>query len=144
MANLTVLFSLGILIVWLIIILAIVAVRRRRRSEMVRQPMDLDTLEFARSLYGDEPRKGALAVQLLELLSEEYSLPPGRIRPEDRLFDDLGVDLEADPQFLWQLKEKFGLRVPMDNLEDHQLVVHELTSFGDLVEFVARDETPPG
>jgi hypothetical protein len=80
---------------------------------------------------------------LLDLLADEYRLPPGRIRPEDRLLEDLGVDLATGPQFFWVLEERLRIRLPLDSLQDHQRAVGGLMRFGELVELVARARPEP-
>ena len=54
------------------------------------------------------PRDIFTSAALREILADHCDINLDGLRPDDRLWEDLRIDLEADPEFFAQLDERFG------------------------------------
>jgi len=56
-----------------------------------------------------------------ELLAGFLKVPPASLRPETRL-DELGLDSLAAVELLFEIEQRFGVRVPNERAADFQSV----------------------
>jgi len=67
---------------------------------------------------------------LAEIVSEETGLPTDSILPEKSFTDDLDIDSLSMMTIVTLAEEKFGVRIPDDEVKN-------LSSVGDVVTFIA-------
>jgi acyl carrier protein len=56
-----------------------------------------------------------------ELLSRFFDVPPARLSPETSL-DELGLDSLAAVELIFEIEERFGVRVPNDRAAEFRSV----------------------
>lgn len=92
--------------------------------------------EFGKTFFPGSKRSADVAVRVREILSENLEMPLDGIRPEDRLDEELNVQLEANPHLFWSLEEEYGFDAMVEDLEEFQKTVAGIVTFSDLVNYV--------
>lgn len=59
-----------------------------------------------------------------EVLAKQLTMEAGRIQPESRLVEDLGVDSFGSVEIAFELEEKFDIKIPDAALYEAKTVKH--------------------
>ena len=70
---------------------------------------------------------------LAEIVSEETGLPTDSVLPEKSFTDDLDIDSLSMMTIVVNAEEKFGVRIPDDEVKN-------LKTVGDAVSFIAKNQ----
>ena len=68
---------------------------------------------------------------LAEIINEETGLPTEDVQPDKSLTDDLDIDSLSMMTIVVNAEEKFGVRIPDDDVKD-------LKTVGDAVSYIAK------
>jgi acyl carrier protein len=66
---------------------------------------------------------------VVEVIADTVGFPPGQIKPESSLREDLGADSLDSVEIVMQLEDKFDFRLPEEG--------EKIRTVGDLVNFIA-------
>ena len=119
-------------------------VRHWLLDQSLRDRQQFSDEEFGKTFFSGSERSADVAVRVREILSENLEMPLDGIRPEDKLDEDLNVQLEVNPHLFWSLEEEYGFDAKVEDLEEFQKTVAGITTFSDLVRYVEAkiDEKP--
>ena len=95
-----------------------------------------DDEQFQKTFYAGNSQLADTATRVRKVLAKNLDMPLDSVRPEDRLDDDLNVQVEANPDLLWQLEEEFDILTGYEDLEVFEKTAEQLVTFSDLVEYV--------
>jgi acyl carrier protein len=68
-----------------------------------------------------------------EVLAKQLTMEPGRISPDSRLVEDLGVDSFGSVEVAFELEEKFDLKIPDEAL-------YEAKTVKNIVDYIASQK----
>src|SRR5688572_25153022 len=117
--------------------------KRRTVKSLAARSQNTDE-QFARAYFPD-PKQADIAVRARRVLAENLKMPVEGLRPTDRLNDDLGAELEINPDLFWELEAEFAIKIDVENFETFEKTLQRLVTFEDLVKFLEQkiSETPP-
>jgi acyl carrier protein len=107
------------------------AAKRRLAEEHLAGREPLSDQEFGEKFFSAD--RASIASRTRAILASHLPLDLSRMRPDDRLVADLRMeelDSFATVEFLLEVEEEFGIRVPDEEAE-------RMRTLGDLVEYVA-------
>jgi len=105
--------------------------QRRLAKEHLAGREPLSDQEFGEKFFSAD--RASIASRTRAILASHLPLDLSRMRPDDRLVADLRMeelDSFATVEFLLEVEEEFGIRVPDEEAE-------RMRTLGDLVEYVA-------
>jgi acyl carrier protein len=76
---------------------------------------------------------GMVESAVKEILAKQLSMEAGKIKPESRLVEDLGVDSFGSVEIAFELEEKFEIKIPDAALYEAKLVK-------DIVDYIATQK----
>ena len=101
-----------------------------------------DRQQFADDDFGKEFFAGNgrewLAVRTRRVLAENLETDLGGLRPDDRLDDDLDVQISANVDLFWQLEKEFRIDCQVEDLEVFEKTTSQLVTFSDLTSYVQK------
>ena len=113
--------------------------RRRRVARLLGSRDPLDAVTFGRTYFGDSPAKAAIAAAVRDVLSGNLKQRLDGLRPDDRLDEDLGAELLANPHLLGEIEQALALGAvtPVSDWDEYRKFVAGIRTFRDLVESAA-------
>lgn len=103
------------------------------RRQQVRDRHTIPQPSVGRKLITDHEQ---LAKRVLEVLSEHVWIEVDAIRPNDRLEDDLDLDIAATPDLFFELERAFGIDCHVDKFEVFEATTAGLDTVSELVAYV--------
>ena len=83
------------------------------------------------------PSESAIATQIRTALAQHVKRDVSKVRAQDNLREDLGLDSLAMLELVFKIEEAFDLEIPDDDLS-------KVTTVGDVIEYVqTRLGSPP-
>lgn len=117
---------------------------RRGKRHLIKtleaRPIENDQA-FARHWLGESDELAGVAVRLRKLLAQDLDLPGDRLKPDDRLDEELDAELIARPEVFEHIEDEFGIATNVMDYGEHIKDLERLTTFRDLVRYV--DSRPP-
>lgn len=116
------------------------------RRQQVRNRHVVAEPSVGRKLIHDHEQ---LAKRVIDVLSEHVWIEADAIRPNDRLEEDLDLDIAATPDLFFDLERAFGIDCHVDKFEVFEATTAGLDTVSDLVAYVvvkveaARSAPPP-
>src|SRR5687767_11568386 len=79
----------------------------------------------------DSPTRADIAVRARRVLSRNLELKLDGLAPTDRLNEDLHAELEANPDFFWELESEFRIKTSVDieDLDLHEKTLEQVATF---------------
>ncbi len=79
-------------------------------------------------------------MELREQLANLTKMPLESLRPDDRLVDDLSIDLTGIPELFWFFEEKHGLAILPEETAGQRImeIYARIQTFNDLVDYLAE------
>ena len=116
--------------------------KRRRAHTLLAGRQQLSSEAFGQQYFRDE-EQAQFAAATREALAEHLGRRLDGLRPDDLLWDDLHIDLEADPQFFWLLEEKMDIDLIGEDAGRFVKLQRSVNTFRDLVEAVLQASAGP-
>ena len=113
--------------------------RRRRRARRVLAGRErLPSTTFGQQHFRHSDDSAHLAAIIRDALAQHLARDLDGIHPDDLLWEDLHIDLEADPHFFWLLEERLDLSLIGEDAHRFLDVQRSVKTFRDLVEVVQQ------
>ena len=77
--------------------------------------------------------------KVIEIAANKFSADASKITGDTRLADDLGVDSFGAVELLFELEEKFGLKIPDSDISQIR-TVNDIVAY--LVTWLEKNDTP--
>lgn len=71
--------------------------------------------------------KKEIEKKVIEILAEKLNIKAEKIKPESNLTDDLGMDSFGAIEVMFEVEEKFGIRIEEDDMKDLHIVKDVIT-----------------
>ena len=139
--------SVAPLVLWLLvptlaILVALHAIdtwlRRRRTGQLLAVREHLSSATFGQRYFRNSEGEAHLAAGIRDVLAQHLTRELDGLHPDDLLWEDLHIDLAADPFFFWLLEEKLGINLIGEDAEKFFEVQKTVKTFRDLVGAVRR------
>ncbi len=134
--------SVASLVLWLLVpTLAILVVlhtmdtwlRRRRAGKILAGRDRLSSAEFGQRYFRTSEDEARLAAGIRDALAQHLARGLDGLHPADLLWEDLHIDLGADPHFFWLLEEELEIHLIGKDAEMFFRVQRSVKTFRDLV-----------
>lgn len=105
------------------------------RRQQVRDRHKVPPPDVGRRFVADHEQ---VAKRVLEVLSAHVWIEAGAIRPNDRLEDDLDLDIAATPDLFFELERAFGIDCHVDRFEVFEATTAGLDTVSELIAYVVE------
>jgi acyl carrier protein len=68
-----------------------------------------------------------------QIIAKQLTMDAGKINPQSRLVEELGIDSFGSVEIAFELEEKFGLKIP-------DAALYEAKTVKDIVDYIANQK----
>ena len=111
-------------------------IRKNRLRDLMNRRLPLNDSAFSARWFSESPQLSDTAVRLRKILQENIEQPLDSLNPDDRLEDDLYLELPRNPDLFWAIEQEFDIKTSILDYAVHENDLKSLNTFRDLIGYV--------